>query len=124
VGVPAILALAILFMMAEPFARDYGAAPFVSLLVRVACEAIAAALIVRWSRMRGWSAAHYLALSAGTTLTYALFGLVAFLRGHTNLGAPTDRIDIAGQIVLAAAVLLLIWWGSRRSGVAAVTLNR
>ena len=56
---------------------------------------------------------------AGTTLTYALFGLVAFLRGHTNLGVPTDRIDIAGQIVLAAAVLLLIWWGRRRSGLVA-----
>jgi len=115
----AILALAILFMMAEPFAREYRVAPFVSVLVRVACETIGAALIVRWSRLRGWSAAHYLALSAGTTLTYALFGLVAFLRGHTNLGVPTDRIDIAGQIVLAAAVLLLIWWGSRRSALVA-----
>jgi hypothetical protein len=56
-----------------------------------------------------------LALAAGTTLTYALFGLVAFLQGHTNLGVPTDRVDIAGQIMLACAVLLLIWWGSRRN---------
>lgn len=33
-----------------------------------------------------WGAGHYLALSAGTTLTYTLFGLAAFLQGHTNLG--------------------------------------
>jgi hypothetical protein len=108
-------AIAILFMIVEPFAREHGMAPFVSVLARVACEAIAAALIVRWSRMHGWGAGHYLALSAGTTLTYALFGLVAFLHGHTNLGVPTDRIDIAGQIVLASAVFLLIWWRVRHS---------
>lgn len=110
----ATLALAILFMMAEPFARDHGLAPFVGVLARAACEAVAITLIVRWSRMRGWGAAQYLALAAGTTLTYALFGLAAFLQGHTNLGAPTDGIDIAGQIVLASAVLLLIGWASRR----------
>jgi hypothetical protein len=110
----ATLALAILFMMAEPLARDHGLAPFVSVLARAACEAVAITLIVRWSRMPGWGASQYLALAAGTTLTYALFGLVAFLRGRTNLGVPTDGIDIAGQIVLASAVLLLIGWASRR----------
>ena len=56
--------------------------------------------------------------SDGTTVTYSLFGLAAFLQGHTNLGTPTDRIDMVGQIVLASAVLLLIWWGGRRSRVA------
>jgi hypothetical protein len=112
------LALAILFMIAEPIARDRGLAPAVSVIARVACEAIAALLIVRWSRLRGWRPAHYVAVASGTTLTYALFGLSAFLQGHTNLGAPTDRIDVAGQVMLSGAVFLLIWWGARRSRVA------
>jgi hypothetical protein len=110
-----ILALAITFMLVEPVARDRGLAPFLSVLVRLACEASAAVSIVWWSRMRGWGPGHYLAIAAGATLTYALFGLAAFLQGHTNLGAPTDRIDIAGQIVLASAIFSLIWWGARRS---------
>jgi hypothetical protein len=111
--------MAILFMIAEPLARDRAMAPFVSVIVRVGCEATAAALIVRWSRMGEWGPRHYLALSAGTVLTYGLFGLSAFLQGHTNLGVPTDRIDVVGQLVLVSAVFLLIWWGNRRSGLVA-----
>lgn len=108
------LALASAFMAAEPVARDRGMAPFLSVLTRLACEIGAAGLIVSWSRMRTWGPPHYLAISAGTTLTYSLYGFVVLLQGHTNLGAPTDRIDIAGQVVLASAVSLLIWWGARR----------
>jgi hypothetical protein len=48
-------------------------------------------------------------------LTYSLFGFVTLLQGHTNLGAPTNRTDVAGQIVLASVVFLLIWWGGQRS---------
>jgi hypothetical protein len=110
-----ILALSIVFMMVESVARDRGLAPFVSVLVRVACEVTAALLIVRWSRTRRSEARHCLAVAAGTTLTYALFGLGAFLQGHTNLGVSTDGIDIVGQIALTSAVFLVIWCGSRRS---------
>ena len=92
-------------------------APFLSVLTRLACEISAAALFLSWSRMRTWGPRHYLAISAGTTLTYSLFGFVVLLQGHTNLGAPTDRIDVAGQIVLASVVFLLIWWGALRSRV-------
>lgn len=95
-------------MVVEPVARDRGMAPFLSLLTRLACEIGAASLIVSWSRMRTWGPRHYLAISAGTTLTYSLFGFVVLLQGHTNLGAPTDRIDIAGQVVLASAVSFLV----------------
>ena len=109
------LALASAFMVAEPVARDRGLAPFLSVLTRLACEISAATLIVWWSRMRTWGPRHYLAISAGATLTYSLFGFVTLLRGHTNLGAPTDRTDIGGQIVLASIVFLLIWWGGQRS---------
>ena len=110
----ATFALAIVFMLAEPFARARGMAPIVSVLARVICQATAVVLIVRWSRARNWAARHYLAVAAGATITYSLFGLFAFLRGHTNLGVPTDWIDIVGQVVLTILVLSPIWWGSLR----------
>lgn len=104
------LALAIAFMLAEDRGNP-NVPPAVSLLARWAIEAAAAMLVVRWSRRAGWSARHYLAIAAATTLTYAIFGLVAFLRGHTNLGEPAGGIDVAGQILLAALVFLAIGWG-------------
>jgi len=35
------------------------------------------------------------------------------MSGHTNLGAPTSAVDIAGQVALGAAVLGLILAGVR-----------
>lgn len=110
-----VLAVSIVFMTAESVARDRGMRAIVSVLARLTCEATAAGLILAWSRRRTWGPTHYLAISTGTTLTYALVGLIAFLRGHTNLGVPTDRIDIAGQVALALGIFSLIWWGGRRS---------
>ena len=89
--------------------------PGVGVLVRWTLEAVAATVIVRWSRMRDWTADRYLAIAAATTLTYTMFGLAVFLRGRTNLGEPTDNLDIAGQLLLAALVFLAIWWGVRRN---------
>jgi hypothetical protein len=109
------LALSVAFMMSEFVARDHGMHPAVGVLTRLACHASAAGLIVTWSRRPTWAPRHYLAIAAGTTLTYALFGFSAFLQGHTHLGVPTDRIDLAGQIAIGAGVVLLIWWGARRS---------
>lgn len=111
------LALASAFMVAEPVARHRGMAPFLTVLTRLACEIGAGGVIVSWSRMRTWGPSHYLAISAGTTLTYSLYGFVVLLQGHTNLGAPTEWIDVAGHIVLASVVFLLILWGARRSRV-------
>ena len=107
-------ALAMAFMMAEDRGNPH-VPPAVSVLARLTLEGIAVLVIVRWSRSRAWAAGHYLAVAAATTLTYALFGLAAFLRGRTNLGDPTDRVDVIGQIVIAALVFLAIWWGARRS---------
>ena len=109
------LVAAIVFMMAEPYLRGHGQPPALSLAIRLASEAVGGGLIAWWSGMRGWTAGHYLAIASATTLTYALFGFAAFLQGHTNLGVPTDRIDLAGQIVLALAVFVLIGWGSWRN---------
>jgi hypothetical protein len=108
------LAVAIGFMIAEDRSRP-NVPPVVSVLVRWTLEAVAAIVIVRWSRMRDWNADRYLAIAAATTLTYTMFGLAVFLRGRTNLGEPTDSLDIAGQMLLAALVFLAIWWGVRRN---------
>jgi len=110
------LVLAVVFMGTESFARAHGMPASVVVLVRVSCQAAAAFLIVSWSRRPGWRHGHYLALAAGTTVTYALFGLMAFLQGHTNLGEATGPVDIAGQVVLASAVLALIWLGRGDDG--------
>jgi hypothetical protein len=74
------LAVAIAFLLAEAQVRSHGLPPPVSLLARLACEILAIVSILRWSRMRGWHAPHHLALAAGAALTYASFGLSAFLQ--------------------------------------------
>jgi hypothetical protein len=112
------LALAAVFMIAEDRTQPLVPA-VVSLLFRVALTAAAAALLARWARARDWGAGHYLAIASATTLTYAVFGFLAFLRGHTNLGAPTGTVDLAGQVGLAALVFLLIWIGRRSRGMSA-----
>ena len=89
--------------------------PAVSVLVRLTLEAVAAVVLLRWGRAADWTAAHYLAIAAATTLTYAMSGLAVFLGGHTNLGEPTDAVDVAGQVVLSALVFLAIWRGARRN---------
>ena len=113
-------AVASVFLVAQSFARSFDMRPALSLLMQLACEIVAIVLIVRWSHMRGWEASHYLALAAGASLTYALFGLSAFLRGQTNLGEPTDGVDIAGQIIVALAILLLLAWAIQRNRRAAL----
>jgi hypothetical protein len=104
--------LASAYLVVEPLARSHGQPPWVGLVARTACEAVAVWLIIRWARRQGWGPLHYLALGAGTTLTYLLFGLSVVIQGHTNLGVPTNAIDIAGQIGLGLGVLGLIAWGA------------
>ena len=60
-------------------------------------------LVTRWSRRKGWSAAHRLALAGGALLTYAWGGFVlAALLGHTG------TVDLIGQVVLAAGAVALL----------------
>jgi hypothetical protein len=109
------LALAVIFMAAEGVLRGRGLPPAVSVVVRLACEGAAIGAIATSCRRRGWGALHYLALASATTLTYAVFGFVALSQGHTNLGAPTDSLDLIGQVVMAAAVFALIGWAAYRA---------
>jgi len=110
----ASFALALAFTFADQ--RGYaGIPPVAGLLARVALEGAAAMALVRWSGARDWGPVHYLAVASGTTLTYAIFGTMTFLRGHTHLGKPTNAVDVAGQLVLTALVFLAIWQGARRS---------
>jgi hypothetical protein len=104
------------FIVIEAMGRGHRLTPALGLSGQVACELMAIVTIAHWSGLRGWMASHYLAIAAGTSLTYALFGLYAFLlEGHTHLGVPTGAIDVAGQIVLALIIVALIVWGVRRS---------
>jgi hypothetical protein len=109
----AILVLATAYFAGESVASARGLPPVVSVVLRLGCELAAAALILAWSSRRGWTPRHYLAIATGTTATYFLFGLKALMSGYTNLGAPTSRVDIAGQVALGIAVLGLILAGAR-----------
>jgi hypothetical protein len=111
----ATVVLASAYMASEGFARAHGVAPAGPMTFRLACEAVAVALYSTWPRHRGWTAQHYLAIAAGTSFTYFVFGLNVLLSGHTNLGVSTDAVEIAGHVALGAAVLGLILLGARRS---------
>jgi hypothetical protein len=114
----AALALATAFQLARHVLA--GAAPaWATTLAMLACGAIAVALFTIWSRGRGWGGVHYLAIAAGTALTYTGVGLSAFLQGRTNLGTPATPVDVAGQVVLALIVLALVAWGLARTRAAA-----
>jgi hypothetical protein len=108
----AALVLASAFQLVEHLAPDAGVPAPVTLLALLACEAAAIALVAWWSRRADWTPVHVVALGAAAILTYAWVGLFAFLvRGHTNVGGRVDAVDVAGQVVLAAAVLGLVAWG-------------
>lgn len=76
---------------------------------------VAAALITvlaRWSRYRGWGAAHRLGLAAGALLTYVW---VAFPHrpGGAGPGTRADAVDLAGNTVFALFVVVLIVLAAR-----------
>ena len=111
----ATLILASAYMATEGVARAHGVGPALPVIFRLACEAIAAALYATWAQRVGWTSRHYLAIAAATSFTYFVFGLNVLLSGHTNLGAPTNTVDIVGHVALGAAVLGLVVAGARRS---------
>jgi hypothetical protein len=108
-----ILTLASLYLAGERFARAHGIGPALPLMFRLSCEAAAMAILAAWARRTGWTPRHVLAVAAGTTATYFLFGLTVLLGGHTNLGAPTDGLDVAGHVLLGLATFSLIGWAGR-----------
>ena len=70
------------------------------------------ALILRWSRCRGWGPAHRLGLAAGALLTYVW---VAFPHrpGGVDPDAPVDPVDLAGNTVFALLAVVLIVLAAR-----------
>jgi hypothetical protein len=105
------LVLATIFEWIEHLAPRYGVPPEITTLGMVTCELAMLALLLSWSRSRRWRPAHYLAIAAGTVLTYAWVGLSRFLGGTTNLGMATTRIDKIGQVVVVLVILALIGVG-------------
>jgi hypothetical protein len=84
--------------------------------VSVAAWCVVAAALVslveRWSRYRGWGAAHRLGVAAGALLTYVW---VAF--PHRAVGGGTsaraDAVDLAGNTVFALFAVVLIVLAAR-----------
>jgi len=108
-----VLVLASAFMVVEYAAPSRGLPAAITVLGMAACQVIAGALIVTWSRVEGWGPSHYLAIATGTVLTYGWVGLNVLLRGTTNLGTPVNAVDIAGQVAEILLVLGLIAWAAR-----------
>src|SRR5262249_30992881 len=109
----ATLVLASAYFAGESVARGRGLPPAASVILRLSSELAAAVLIVTWTSRQGRTARPYLAIATGTTAEDLLVGLKSLMSGHTNLGAPTSAVDIAGQVALGAAVLGLILAGVR-----------
>jgi hypothetical protein len=108
-----VLALASAFVLVMFGARTLGMPAAITVLAMLACELIAGALIVTWSRVEAWGPSHYLAIAAGAVLTYGWIGLNVLLRGSTNLGVAVGAADVAGQVVEILFVLALITWAAR-----------
>ncbi len=111
----ATLLVASIFELLHHFGPKYGLPPAVSTLGMLVCLAGMLALIFAWSRSSRWQPSHYLAIAAGTVLTYSWIGLSKLMSGTTNLGAPTTRIDKAGQAVEVILILALIGAGLEAS---------
>ncbi len=107
-------ALAGAFALIQQWTRGNNIFPAAGVGGMVACELIAAVLFFGWSRRHGWGGVHRLAIATGTVTVYFLMGLQAFLRGQTNLKVPTTRVDVIGQVVIAAVIYLLIAVGVQR----------
>lgn len=70
------------------------------------------ALLVRWSRRRGWSETHKLALAGGGILTYGWVG--AFMTPETGPKALIDHIG-TGLFIAGAIALLVLALGNQRA---------
>jgi hypothetical protein len=77
--------------------------PWVAVAAWFVLAGVAVTLCVRWSRRRGWGAAHRLALAAGALLTYAWVGFMQAL----SLGS-SFATSLIGSTVLGIGALLLL----------------
>jgi hypothetical protein len=64
---------------------------------------VAAAVIVRWSRQRGWTDVHRFALAAGALLTYVWLGFVLTLLRGEDVG-----VALIGNAIFGAMSIILI----------------
>jgi hypothetical protein len=71
---------------------------------------VAIAIFSVWSRRRGWSSLHRLALAGGAALTYAWH---AFFQ--TPVTGGTAMLNLLSHIVFGVGLLLLLWIAARRT---------
>ncbi|MDX6334514.1 MAG: hypothetical protein QOG05_1854 [Streptosporangiaceae bacterium] len=77
--------------------------PWIGVAAWFLLAGVAVALCVRWSRRRGWGAAHRLALAAGALLTYVWVGFT-----HAQSLGFSFAIGLIGSTVLGIGALLLL----------------
>lgn len=84
-----------------------GLSQWVSVAAWCVVAAALVTLLARWSRCRGWGAAHRLGVAGGALLTYSW---VAFPHrpGGVGSNAPADAVDLAGNTVFALLAVVLI----------------
>jgi hypothetical protein len=92
----------------------YGLHPAVTVLGMLTLELVAIACITAWSRRAGWGPLHALSAAIGAILTYGWLSIARMVAGRTALGAPTNAIDVAGQVVLLLAILAVARAGVHR----------
>jgi hypothetical protein len=77
----------------------------------MAVETAMAALVARWSRRRGWGAAHRLALAGAALLHQAVTGFLL-----TQLYGREGAIHVVGNLVFALGGVALLAMAARRAG--------
>ena len=73
--------------------------------------AAAGALVLRWSRSRGWDDRHRLALAGGALLTYVWVGVVQ--ASYLDVSRAEARL---GNVVLGTGAVVLLILAARRTG--------
>jgi hypothetical protein len=71
--------------------------------IALALVAAVTILVLRWSRRKGWDAAHRLALAGGALLTYAWIGFPM-----APLDESSHTVDLIGNAIFALGALVLL----------------
>jgi len=93
VGVESFIAASLFMGVHQLYSALPNLPGVVPVTVTVAIAVAMIGLVLGWSRRQDWGPPHHLALAAGALFTYAWNGFLTI--------PPGDRLDVAGQVVVA-----------------------